>query len=567
MLGVLLLAVFIRMPVFSGWDEAFYMSQMSSAILDRDLMLQNDLLTYPNAVCEKIRLVAVLRPDGVHIHAFSIGPSLFYSMVAIPVYRSGAERFGIDIRRALALWAVFFLVLGLMGLDRVIAEFGFQTNTRYAAILASVFSTPFLHYGSRTVISSHFPATLATMFCILFWMKWLNQPRYEYVWAAGLCSGWLAITRWQACVFLLFLLPPVLIKMLEKTDRMKRLTGLIIGFLSIVLVVSLQMLAWKTHYGKWICKPVHAGFVDLSSPDLLAFTFSGYHGLIPWAPGLLVGWIGLVLIGFRKQNTVHRWLVWGFMAGMLFQYYINACVWDWWGGGSYGPRRMTFLLAPAALGWAFVIRKTRVPVKVMLCAAAIAWGIFTLAAFSESVDDLTLLFTGKPDTWRPAECEVSDDVIETRWDRWTTGFKRFTKLNFVLKEPFRRRHRHMGLLILGLVTALAVWAGGRLGRMRLFQRITLSAVSLYIVWMLATWCAWFPSNEPWHSHWAAVVRDQPAWFPEEEIPDGYRDAVRFMRTFNRLKRNGCGSVPVPDGETYDVFPGISLRELCECVPN
>ncbi|MGB3976019.1 MAG: hypothetical protein WBM27_06360 [bacterium] len=43
------------------------MSQMSSAILDKDLMLQNDLLIYPNDVCERIRLVSVLRPDGVHI--------------------------------------------------------------------------------------------------------------------------------------------------------------------------------------------------------------------------------------------------------------------------------------------------------------------------------------------------------------------------------------------------------------------------------------------------------------------------------------------------------------------
>ncbi|MGB4099774.1 MAG: hypothetical protein WBM02_10250 [bacterium] len=55
------------MPEFKGWDEAFYMSQMSSAILDKDLMLQNDLLIYPNDVCERIRLVSVLRPDGVHI--------------------------------------------------------------------------------------------------------------------------------------------------------------------------------------------------------------------------------------------------------------------------------------------------------------------------------------------------------------------------------------------------------------------------------------------------------------------------------------------------------------------
>ncbi len=555
------------MPSFRGWDEAFYMSQMSSAILDRDLMLQNDLLIYPNDVCERIRSVSVLRPDGVHIHAFSIGPSVFYSMVMIPVYGFGVERFGLGARRALALWIVFFGVLGLMGLDGILAEFGFRASTRYMAIIAAIFSTPFLWYGTRDTISSHFPATLATIFSLLFWIKWLKHPRYGVAWAAGLCSGWLVITRWQALVFLLCVSPSIVIEMTEKSGRLIRLKSLIIGLVSFLLVVGIQMSVWRIHYGMWIAHPVHTGFVDLSSPDMLPFTFSGFHGLVPWAPGLLIGWIGLICMGFRKQSAAHRWLVWGFLAGMIIQFYINICVWDWWGGSSYGPRRMTFLLAPATLGWAYILQRSHGWMRIMLSFIVIAWGLFTFSAYSEGVDDLKLLFSGKPDTWRPVECKAPEDAIETRWDRWEVGFKRLTKFNFALKEPSRKRHRCAASVLLGLITGLAVLVYRLLDRGGLFKKIILSGATIYVLLVLIVLNACFPSNEPWHDHWAAVVRDQPARLPDAEASVGYLEATELIRVVTRLKQHDYRDFQMKDADNLEIYPGITLRAVNHCIEN
>lgn len=541
------------------------MSQMSSAILDKDLMLQNDLLIYPNDVCERIRLVSVLRPDGVHIQAFSIGPSLFYSMVMVPVYGSGVERFDLGARRALALWIAFFGVLGIMALDGILAEFGFRASIRYTAIISAIFSTPFLWYGTRQTISSHFPATLATIFSLLFWIKWLKHPRYGVAWAAGLCSGWLVISRWQASAFLLCILPSIGIEISEKSERLTRLKGLIVGLVSFLLVVGIQMSVWKIHYGLWIVRPVHSGFVDLTSPDMLPFTFSGYHGLVPWAPGFLIGWIGLFCMGFRRQYAVHRWLIWGFLVGMITQYYINLCVWDWWGGSSYGPRRMTFLLAPATLGWAYILQRSRYEIKIALSFIMIAWGLFTFSAYTEGVDDLNLLFTGKPDAWRPMECTVPEDAVETRWDRWEVGFKRLTNLNFLLSEPSKKLHRYAGSLIPGAVIGLAALVYRLLGRNGLFQKIILSGVTIFVLFVLVVLNTRFPSNGPWHDHWAAVVRDQPARSPDAEAPVGYPDAVEFIRAVNWLKQHDYRDYPVE--ETLEIYPDISLKDVSHCLRN
>jgi hypothetical protein len=561
--GVFLLSILFRIPDAAGWDEAFYMSQMTSGIFDRDLMLQNDLLSFPNHIEERIRTATTLRTDGVHVHAFSMGPSVFFSMVMMPVYVFDSERFGLGFQRGTALWTLFFLVLVIIFLDRLLKEFDFRTPCRYAAIVATIFSTPFLRYGFREYLSSHFLAAVLTIFCLLFAIKWLKYPCYTFAWAAGLASGWLMITRWQTLVFMLCLLPPVIITLFESDHRKQRVYGLGIAVLSALPFIGIQCAAWKIHYGEWVFRPVEEGFVNWLNPEIIPFVVSGYHGLLPWAPGLVIGWLGLVVMGFAHKNRINQWLIRGFALGMLIQVYVNASVWDWWGGSSYGPRRMTFLLGPAAVGLAYILQKSRWYWGVVLVVGAVAWGIFTSAAYYEEVDDLTLLFTGEPDAMRPARCPVNPDIEAERWQRWKNGFEQMLMRNFSLMPSPRRIHCRWGKVILACVTGLALFACWLISKRKSAQYAVLTILTVYCTGVLCAMIVLFPSNMPWHQHWEAVVLNRSAELPDKPPPKGYMQAVRLVRTWNVLKIHSDISVLPPEDIYFEGFPGITLQTLHE----
>lgn len=573
--GLWLLTIFFRMTEIKGWDESFYLAQMSSAILDRDLMLQNDLLSVPNDIDIRIRTVSVLRPDGVLINAFSIGPAVFFGIPMIPAYAAGIDRFDLGFRRIATLWVGFFLIIIFITLDRILTMLDIKPFIRYSAIAAAAFSTPFIEYGFRFYISSHFTATLMTTLSILFWMKWLQEPGRDWAWAAGLASGWLVITRWQASVFLVFMVIPIMLKCLADSRQersangaggagilRKRIIGLLIAASSIALAVAIQCTVWKLHYGAWFERPVDKHFMEWSAPQTLQFLFSGYHGLIPWAPGILVGLFGLILMGFGGRERVTRWLVWGFAAGIAVQVYVCASTWDWWGGSSYGPRRMTFLLAPVVIGWGYVLSRLPRFIGVMATLFAVAWGLFTVCAFFEGVDDLTLLFTGRPDASRPAREPVPDGQVEMRWRHWKNGYYKRLTSDFRVVEKRRISYQRQGTLVLAGLMAGAWLLTRLLARNRRARIIVLSAVTVYLGFVLIVMLIVFPSNATWHDHWAAVVRGTP----EPDIsgigsPPGYDLAARFMHTYNQISRGGGKALLAPDRIYTDGFPGVTLREL------
>jgi len=225
-----------RMSFPAGWDEAFYMSQASSAILDHDLMLQNDVLMFGNPIDERIRAVKLLNKEGYHLNAFSIGPALFYSIPLLPVYQFDDQRFGLSFQGGIALWVALFWFFGFAALYQILKLIGVSMNTRYLALIASVFSTPFLLYGTRFYFTAHFLSAILVIFCLYFWIRWFQTSDYIFAWAMGLASGFLVITRWESGLFFVSFLWPLFLAFRTDSDKRKRFYGLMIGVLTGVLV-------------------------------------------------------------------------------------------------------------------------------------------------------------------------------------------------------------------------------------------------------------------------------------------------------------------------------------------
>jgi hypothetical protein len=103
-----------------------------------------------------------------------------------------------------------------------------------------------------------------------------------------------------------------------------------------VLTFVPQSLIWHEATGHWITNPYpsQAATFHFGSPQLIRTLFSFYpHGLIPWAPIVVLGLIGLVPMRRRVRPLFLPTLV----LLPLFAYVVAS--WTFWsGGGGYGDR-------------------------------------------------------------------------------------------------------------------------------------------------------------------------------------------------------------------------------------
>jgi hypothetical protein len=122
---------------------------------------------------------------------------------------------------------------------------------------------------------------------------------------------------------------------------------LVLGALGFFLVFSPQLLYWKLLYGGFLLVPQGGGYVDLGSPRIEEVLFSSRHGLLSWAPVLWLALAGLPRF-VRRAPVLGGALV----VSTLLALYVNASVFDWWAGASFGSRRFDGALPFFALGLA-----------------------------------------------------------------------------------------------------------------------------------------------------------------------------------------------------------------------
>src|SRR5947209_16070381 len=191
----------------------------------------------------------------------------------------------------------------------------------------------------------------------------------------GLAAGFLVITRWQDAVLAAGLAPALVIALRDPTARRRRLAGLALAALGGAAVASLQLLAWRAQFGSWTLMPQGPAYVSWTRPHL-AFFLSTYHGLLPWAPGLVAG---LVAFAWARpplpRPTALAYTV-GVLAGAAAVVYVSACVADWYGGDSYGPRRLSVLMPMVAVGLGHLMARLPRPARLAVAAAIVAWPVF-----------------------------------------------------------------------------------------------------------------------------------------------------------------------------------------------
>jgi hypothetical protein len=99
--------------------------------------------------------------------------------------------------------------------------------------------------------------------------------------------------------------------------------------------------------------------LDPLHPKILEVLFSARNGLFSHHPLLLVGLAGFAWLLASPPAGLPRWFLGTLLGAFLVQVWVNASTQDWWGGHSFGQRRLLSSLPLFALGLSFLLENVR----------------------------------------------------------------------------------------------------------------------------------------------------------------------------------------------------------------
>jgi len=340
-------------------DGIGYFAPLASLLADHDLDLANEL--QPQVPAPLLRAI-YLAPDGRLGNPFSIGPALLWApAVTLAHARAPAPRSDPDAdSRPLAhpaytpqaaqavLWTNVVAVAIASAVLVAVLALTVAPWIAALAVVAALFGTPAIAYVSLDPAYSHAASFAAAALVVA--AAWYDRKRRRLpLFVLGACTGLLALVRWQDAVLGLVFVPRL-------ADDIRAAGGLRAGWRSLLhfgapVVSGLlpQLVYWYVLYGRLVIVPPGP---DFTLPHILPLLFSTWNGAFVWSPVLLLGLAAAIRHAPRADRT---WIC----IAIGLQIVISSSLLDWWGGRSFGARRLVPLAPVAAAGLALWLESAR----------------------------------------------------------------------------------------------------------------------------------------------------------------------------------------------------------------
>ncbi len=390
-IAVCLLAVapFLLTPWVHG-DGVGSVAFLRSLVVDRDLDLAEEfdyLSTHivadagglPGALLERSEhtpgldpLAHTGTPDPVtgRVPFFaSVGPPLIWSpayVFAHSIVRAG-NAVGLD-RRADGYGGLYYLAIALTtlacGVLGLVLLFAFAREIAppreaFFAALCVAFASPLLYYLYLAPTYPHSITMLTTGAFFLYWWrrKGSASPGVWFRW--GLLTGFLFIVRWNDAAVVVPALALEITRYLrgDSAGARPKLSGALVllgaALVGFALVASVQLALWQYFHGRTLIRyPLSA--LGFRYEGLWGTFVSAKHGLFIWHPITILATLGVFLL-FRRNRELAGVLV----ATLALSVASNCTIHDWWGGASFGMRRLLSATPAFMVGLAVFLDEIR----------------------------------------------------------------------------------------------------------------------------------------------------------------------------------------------------------------
>jgi hypothetical protein len=361
-------------------DGIGYAAMLRSAVIDHDLDLRDEFAYLSTHITTDARgwparlmrrggarpgidpIYQTPAPDPVTGRTpayYSVGPALAWAPAYVlarafaPRPRdAAAQGYGGGYWVAIALTSLACGVAGALLSLQLARSVSTEASAGWA-VAAIVGATPLVYYLYLAPDYGHALTVLtASAFYLTWWRtRHADRPLTWLVW--GALAGAMFLARWNDLVLAL----PVFVS--EALGLLRRHRGAsawwrlaackLAAAAGLLLVATPQLAAWQYFHGRpWPRYP--EAYVGLPVHGLLATLLSSRHGLFVWTPVTLLGVIGLVLLLRRERELAIVALV-----SLALLVVSNCTARDWWGGASFGMRRLVSGTPLFALGLAVLL--------------------------------------------------------------------------------------------------------------------------------------------------------------------------------------------------------------------
>jgi hypothetical protein len=319
-------------------DAHYYFLQMFSLLVDGDLDFANQYAAFgdplDNAHYEVTRGIgnAVL-----HAPFFYLGHVIAVLTGHHDIYQPKAISWLLWSARSATLFYACCALVFIYCNPRLRSQPAWR---RWLVLASVVFGTPLWAYSTRYPLFNHVLTFFLTAGLWYFaeldaaQLRVTSQGAYLRWASIGLLIGLILTTRPELAVFTLLLLVPV-------AELRPRAGGLSLAVLIAGAFWCVQLGLFRAHEKATL---PHADILQLGQPHLLGLLYSPRNGFFYQQPHVLLGALGL--LASECKHARGRVL----LACICVVLWINASVWDPWGGFSIGARRLIPLQPFVALG-------------------------------------------------------------------------------------------------------------------------------------------------------------------------------------------------------------------------
>ncbi len=370
-------------------DEVQHLAYLRSLALDHDLDFSNDFRElWPKFRGRPWLVEKTQRPPNTA----ALGAPLLW----MPAWMLGRALGSPAAERAACVFTSAALgALGVYLAYRLARERADAT----AAALGAAWVTAASFFGYWLLfpgLYAHAPAMgLVSAFVYLWWrgLGSLNPKRWALL---GLLAGFLTVVRWQnvwlpfvcGAIELTWVLagwlgtetgiegaaePPERLPAWARSRRVM-VCGIVYAITTFVALTP-QLLAWKSIYGSYLPQTGGSTFLQWLKPYAIDLLFSPRYGLLGFSPWLYLA-VGGVVVGAIRGRGEPLWTVAGLY--LVLALYLNACLASvsWYGGATFGPRRLDSLFPFLVLGAAYAVQRLaewwrRSPAVPLACAGLV----------------------------------------------------------------------------------------------------------------------------------------------------------------------------------------------------
>lgn len=249
-------------------------------------------------------------------------------------------------RFSIQIAAIFYWLIGVIALFKLLQDFGFQRFTILVGIIIITFGTNLNQYASYWVTMSHvYSFSMVSCFIYLahFWAKY-NKSKHLILLLIVL--GLIAIIR--PVNGLIFLIVPfffgsfqLFFQRLKELFITRKFLILSIGLIAFAFVIYIQLWTQFQQSGSFkLYTYTNEGFTNWSHPEFWNVLFSYHKGFFVYAPVMFLLFFGSYF--FIRQ--AHRYFLIGWFLTVFIWLYAISSWWSWNYGGGLGMRAMIEML-------------------------------------------------------------------------------------------------------------------------------------------------------------------------------------------------------------------------------